>query len=41
MIETPLVKATGTGWNADAMHHVDAHQIGKDKWIAIVDALGK
>jgi hypothetical protein len=40
MVETPLVKASGQGWNAQAMHHVDAHRIGKDKWIAVVDALG-
>jgi len=40
MIETPLVKATSEGWNSDAMHHVDLHQIGKNKWIAAVDALG-
>jgi hypothetical protein len=41
MIETPLVKASSKGWNAEAMHHVDAHQIGKNKWIAAVDALGR
>ena len=40
MIETPLVKASSKGWNADAMHHVDAHQIGENKWIAAIDALG-
>ncbi len=36
----PLVKATSRGWNADAMHHVDLHQLGKDKWIAAVDGKG-
>ena len=41
MIETPVVKASSSGWNAEAMHHVDAHQIGKNKWIAAVDALGR
>ena len=40
MVETPVVKASGQGWNADAMHHVDAHQIGGNQWIAAVDALG-
>lgn len=40
MIETPLVCASSQGWNAQAMHHVDAHQIGKDKWLAAVNALG-
>jgi hypothetical protein len=41
MVETPLVKATTQGWNAEAMHHIDAHQIAKDRWIAAVDALGR
>jgi hypothetical protein len=41
MIDTPIVKASGTGWNSDAMHHVDAHQLGPNNWIAAVDALGK
>jgi hypothetical protein len=40
MIETPVVKASGQGWNAETMHHVDAHQIGRNQWIAAVDALG-
>ena len=40
MIDAPLVKATGKGWNAEAMHTVDAHQIGSNQWIAAVDALG-
>jgi hypothetical protein len=41
MIETPLVKQSSRGWNAEAMHHVDVQQTSKDKWIAVVDALGK
>jgi hypothetical protein len=41
MIDTPVVKASGQGWNAEAMHHVDAQQIGKGKWLAAVDALGR
>ncbi len=41
MIDIPIVKATSKGWNADAMHHVDPHQIGPGRWIAAVDALGK
>ncbi len=36
----PLVKATSTGWNAEAMHHVDLHQLAKDRWIAAVDGKG-
>lgn len=41
MIDAPLVKSSSKGWNAEAMHHVDVHQIDKNKWIAAVDALGK
>ena len=41
LVETPLVKASSKGWNAEAMHHVDAHEIGKGRWIAAVDALGR
>jgi hypothetical protein len=40
MIHTPLVKSSSKGWNAKAMHHVDAHQTGKNQWLAVVDALG-
>ena len=41
MIETPLVKATGRGWNSEAMHHVDFHSLGGGRGIAVVDALGR
>jgi hypothetical protein len=41
MIDAPLVKASSKGWNAEAMHHVDAYQLAMNKWIAVVDALGK
>ena len=41
MIDAPLVKASSKGWNAGAMHHVDAFQVALNKWIAVVDALGK
>lgn len=33
----PIVSASGTGWNARGMHHVDAHQLGTQHWIACVD----
>jgi hypothetical protein len=39
-IEPALVAASKKGWNAESMHHVDLHQIGKNKWIAAVDAQG-
>jgi hypothetical protein len=40
MVTCPLVAATSTGWNADAMHHVDLHQVGAGNWLAAVDACG-
>ncbi len=41
IIDKPIVQATSNGWSAEAMHHVDALQIGRNRWIAVVDALGK
>lgn len=35
--ENPILKATGSSWNAIGMHNLDPHQISKDKWIACVD----
>jgi len=33
-----ILKASGNGWNADGMHHIDPHWIaGDNKWIACVD----
>ena len=40
MIDVPIIKATSTGWNAYAMHHVDLHQIDKNLWITPVDGQG-
>jgi hypothetical protein len=33
----PHLQGAGSGWNADGMHHVDAHQLGAERWIACVD----
>lgn len=35
--ESPILKASGNGWNADGMHHIDPHHVGRNKWIACVD----
>lgn len=35
--ENPILEASGTGWNADGMHHIDPHQIDENRWIACVD----
>ncbi len=36
----PILEASGSGWNATAMHHIDPHQTGDDEWIASVDGFG-
>src|SRR5262249_16887795 len=33
----PILAPSGTGWNAEGMHHVDAHQTEIGDWIACVD----
>jgi hypothetical protein len=40
MVDAPVVEASGRGWNSEGMHHVDARQTGKGRWIAVVDAFG-
>jgi hypothetical protein len=41
LVDKQLVKGTSNGWNAEAMHHIDAHPTGQGQWIAAVDALGQ
>ena len=38
--ENPILVPDGKGWNAQGMHHVDAHQIDENRWIAAVDGFG-
>jgi beta-xylosidase len=33
----PLLTGSGTGWNADGMHHIDAMRLEEDRWLACVD----
>lgn len=35
----PILKASGVGWNALGMHHIDAHLLPQGGWIACVDGL--
>jgi hypothetical protein len=35
---SPIVEASGSGWNKDGMHHVDAWWTG-DHWLAAVDGI--
>ncbi len=38
--ETPVIKASGDGWNRLGMHHIDLHMLGGGEWIACVDGFG-
>jgi hypothetical protein len=38
--ESPvLTPVGGDAWNSSGMHHIDAHQLGPNNWIACVDGL--
>jgi hypothetical protein len=34
---SPILTGSGGGWNADGMHHVDAHRLPDGRWLACVD----
>jgi hypothetical protein len=34
---SPILTASGSGWNAEGMHHIDAHRLEDGTWIAAVD----
>jgi hypothetical protein len=40
LTDQPIVKRSGSGWNENGMHHVDAHQLENGKWVACVDGKG-
>ncbi len=35
--QSPILTASGQGWNAAGMHHIDAHQLADGSWLACVD----
>jgi hypothetical protein len=39
--EEPIFKASGSGWNGQAMHQIDPVQVGPNHWIASVDGFGE
>ena len=39
--EEPILQASGSGWNAQAMHQLDPVQIDSDSWVASVDGFGE
>lgn len=34
---TPILGPGDSGWNADGMHHIDAHAVADDRWLACTD----
>ena len=38
--ESPVLSATGSGWNADGMHQLDPNLLPSGIWLAAVDAFG-
>lgn len=36
-LDTPLLAASGEGWNATGMHHLDAHAGDDGSWVCFVD----
>lgn len=38
---SPILTASGSGWNGLGMHHVDAHPVPEGGWIACVDGFSK
>ncbi len=38
--ESPILAASGTGWNGEGMHHIDPHLLEDRRWIACVDGWG-
>jgi len=40
ILETPILKPSGTGWNAAGMHTIDPHHLYGNTWIACVDGYG-
>ena len=36
----PILQASGTGWNALGMHHIDPHLVDGKRWVACVDGIG-
>ena len=37
----PILGGSGSGWNMDRMHHLDAQRLGPGQWMACVDGRGQ
>jgi hypothetical protein len=38
---SPVLTASGNGWNSLGMHHIDSHLLPDGRWIACVDGFGE
>jgi len=36
-----VAKSSRIAWNKDGMHNIDAHQLSKNKWMAVMDGYGR
>lgn len=41
VLDAPIIRGNGSGWNAFGMHHIDAHRTSDGTWIACVDGYRK
>jgi hypothetical protein len=39
--QSPILRASASGWNGLGMHHIDAHPTADGKWIACVDGISE
>lgn len=39
--QSPVLRASGSGWNKLGMHHIDAHQKANGHWMACVDGFSE
>lgn len=37
ILMNPVLEGSGSGWNAQGMHHIDPHHIAEHEWLACVD----
>ena len=38
---SPVLSASGSGWNGLGMHHIDLHRMAGGRWLACVDGFGR
>jgi hypothetical protein len=41
LVERPVLRNSGRGWNSRGMHHIDLHRVGGHGWLACVDGFNE